>query len=801
MKILSHPDKLLIDHLKEVAFICKNNFKDKKYNFEANSFDHLIITDLAYIAGAFHDIGKATSFFQEYIRNPEKETTSLKNHALISSLLAKEIVLKYLNKKQINEVDKKLLSLFIFTTVKRHHGNLQNFRDELLIKNELVKNLTIQVENIDETEVQKIIDELLNGFVIQYRWTDFKKYIKKKEFEDELKNFEIEFFTLGEYDYVKPEKKAFLFYVHQLLYSSLLFADKSDVILSNEIKPSSEKTFKNLIEKYRKNKGFNNPEKEIDNLKNEAYLSTIENVNKIFSSENHLYSITLPTGLGKTILSFSVAEEIKKLLHDLNLKTIISIPFTSIIDQNFTVYDEILEHPDSQRLLKHHHLAEPEYKLNENILDFNKSHFLIETWQSDIIVTTFVQILESIFTNDKSKIMKLVNLTNSIIILDEIQSIPYNLWELIRVAFQTLGNKFNCYFILMSATQPLIFEPEKEIKELVPNHKKYFEYFNRTKLINIENEISFEEFTDIVCDYIDKNQQKDILIILNTKKFCLECFEKIIENIPENIADIYYLSTLITPFERKQIIKKIKDNNSKKHKIIISTQLIEAGVDISVDTVFRTFAPLDSIIQAAGRSNRYNEKSKISEVYLYRILELKTATGLIYGPDLILKTKNIFQGISEIDEKDYLSLIVKYFQEVKIQSKNVSSNELKALLNLDFKKLGDFQYIEDRKTESIFIQINADAKNIWDKYENIYSNDKLSVFEKREQFAKIKSKFYDFVINIPIPYNDQAINFDSEKRYNFYLSKLEQPSNFYNYDKNDYRKNTGYNIKKTIACL
>jgi CRISPR-associated endonuclease/helicase Cas3 len=112
MEILSHPDKLLIDHLKEVAFICKNNIEDKKYNLGTNSFNHSIITDLAYIAGATHDIGKATSFFQDYIRNPEKETTTLKNHALISSLFAKEIVLKYLNKKQINDVDKKLLSLF-----------------------------------------------------------------------------------------------------------------------------------------------------------------------------------------------------------------------------------------------------------------------------------------------------------------------------------------------------------------------------------------------------------------------------------------------------------------------------------------------------------------------------------------------------------------------------------------------------------------------------------------------------------------------------------------------------------------
>ena len=140
-------------------------------------------------------------------------------------------------------------------------------------------------------------------------------------------------------------------------------------------------------------------------------------------------------------------------------------------------------------------------------------------------------------------------------------------------------------------------------------------------------------------------------------------FEQLV-NLELEGTDYFFLSTLITPFERKKIINKIKENNSHR-KLIVSTQLIEAGVDISVDTIFRQLAPMDSIIQSAGRANRYNEKPEISDVFLFEILDYSKATSLIYGSDLILKTKNVFNNIRMIEEKDYLQLIDRYFMEVR----------------------------------------------------------------------------------------------------------------------------------------
>jgi CRISPR-associated endonuclease/helicase Cas3 len=483
----------------------------------------------------------------------------------------------------------------------------------------------------------------------------------------------------------------------------------------------------------------------------------------------------------------------KDLLKPEDYKIIITIPFTSIIDQNFLVYHDILVNPDSEALLKHHHLAEPIYKKDEDELEYNKSQFLVETWHSQIIVTTFVQLIESFFTNEKSRLLKLPNISNSIIIMDEIQTIEYKYWELINNAFRIISRLYNCYFVLMTATQPLIFSPEDEIKEIVPDYKKYFKLFNRTKIINKSHkEISLDSYAELINKYIKKNPTKDILVILNTKKACRNVFEKVKIGISRDNTEIYYLTSLITPHERKIIINRIKDKKISKQKVIISTQIVEAGVDISVVTIFREIAPFDAIIQSAGRANRYYEKIKVSEVFLHKITDNLKGTETVYGSELIIKTENILKNISQITENKYLKLIEKYFKEVKLQADNIKSTELETLCMLNFGDLGEFKFIDERRCDSIFIQLNQNAKEIWDEYVRIYSDDKTDKFKRKEKFSKIKSKFYDFVINVPIPFGKKDIQFDGEKEYGFYISYLDNPSRFYNYSEDDFSRNTGY---------
>lgn len=796
MTLCSHPDKPLIDHLEEVANNCKNIIVER--TLFVNSFQHKeALQGIAYLVGAFHDLGKGTRFFQHYLLSENHEVKGPKSHALISAYFVKEIVRIYLKNTSLSDFEKKLFAQFAFTAVKRHHGVLKNFADEHIIAEIRVDELLKQIKVFDEEEISNIISHFLTPLNIKYDFQDFKKYILSTKFVNEFIDYYGDTFDSPSTFFNKLPifDKIKYYYFHQLLFGALLLSDKRDVILEAERHAERPSIAENIINVFMQKQNFQ--KSDINDVKDKAFEAALGNLDKVFTPEKHIYSLTLPTGLGKTITSFAVAMQMKKMLNLSAQRVIITIPFTSIIDQNFEVYAKILDTNNSNILLKHHHLAEPAYKINEEEFDPDKSQFLIETWQSEVVVTTFVQLLNSIYSNDKSLLMKLPNLANSIIILDEIQTISYEHWQLIKNTFEVLGEIYNCYFILMSATQPLIFLPEKEIIEIVPNYEEYFGYFNRTKLFNrLQNVVTLSEFVDEVSSYLNENEKKDILIILNTKKDSKKCFELLRDLVDFENDDIYYLSTMITPFERKKIIGLIK-TKSEKRKIVVSTQLIEAGVDISVDTVFRAIAPIDAIIQAAGRANRYQEKSNQGEVYLYEIEEMKKATSMIYG-SLIQKTKNVLNEIDSIEEKDYLKLIKDYFIEIRKESDNRFSKYLKGISEFNFKDVGEFSLIEEREAESVFLQLNLDAKAIWEVYTKIWENPNLNTFQKKQEFAKIKAVFYDFVINVPKK-EGQSINFDNEGISGFYLSTLENPSVFYSYDENDYSQNTGYQEVNTLS--
>lgn len=806
--IYSHPpSNLLTEHLKRVADNVYNTVDKRKINFQ--SVPKKVLAELGFIAGAVHDMGKGTKNFQLYLFG--EDYSGSKNHALISAFAGYFLAVQYIENIEMEEELKTLLPYFVFIAVKRHHGNLKNFRLELceeLSKQEKI--LPVQIDNFFAAETEIIINERIKKLNLHFSWKDFSEFVKTEDYAIERSDFAIEYIsndaerTLGE--------SIQNFYLHQIIYASLLYSDKSDVILKSDL-ANTESINLDAVKNYRTKEGWNNPTRDIDKKKNAAYQSGLNYLKENFDPEQHLYSVTMPTGLGKTVTSFALALEMKKMLNNPESRIIITIPFTSIIDQNYEVYANILDKPNSQQLLKHHHLAEPKYKESDDSeRDGNESQFLIETWQSEVIVTTFVQLLECLYTNDKTKLMKLPNLANAIIILDEVQNIPYKFWKPVKEVFKLFGERLNCYFIMMSATQPLIFEPKKEIVELIPDYQNYFSFFNRTKLVNKTNEIvPLDDFIEVVTEHFEKSEKKDTLIILNSINVTRECFEKLTEIIPEEEANIYYLSTRISPFERKKIIEKIKESkelapDERLPNIIVSTQMIEAGVDISVHTVFRAIAPLDSIIQAAGRANRYWENGDyISQVFIYKIEELEDVNGLIYGGILLNKTEKVLGDFKEIEEKDYLKLIEEYFTEIKKQADHSKDKMLPAMARLEFENVGKFEFIPDRKTNSIFVQLNKDAKKVWKKYVRLAENQELKSYERKKEFAKFKAEFYDYVVNAPVPYDAESINWDDEPQHFFYLWGFENPNSFYNYSETsgepNYRTNIGFIPSKSTTAF
>jgi len=279
---------------------------------------------------------------------------------------------------------------------------------------------------------------------------------------------------------LKKEKSLEYYIASVLLFSILLDADKSDA----GIKEGKEAIFKeltlsdNLVENYLKKRNFE--EKDINTLRGKAFNEVIS---REIDIEQKIYSLTLPTGMGKTLISFAFALKLANKVKEKkgnSLKIIYSLPFLSIIEQNYSVLEKLLTENnlslDTSLLLKHHHLTGFNFKYEENEFDYDSSRILIEGWNSKIIVTTFIQFFYSLIGFKNKMLRKFHKFTNSIVILDEIQSIPHKYWLVLKEILEKMTKKFNFYVILTTATQPMIFD---KTVELVPNYRKYFKKLNR----------------------------------------------------------------------------------------------------------------------------------------------------------------------------------------------------------------------------------------------------------------------------------------------------------------------------------
>lgn len=801
-QIKSHPDKLLEDHLSSVANLSREIISSKRLNLDSY-IDCKILQDISYLIGAGHDCGKATVYFQDYINESnETKKARLKNkpethHSLISSLFTYYLVKEYLSDK--NLLDKKYyqyLPIASFIVVKRHHGNLANFLDETILGSEEEEILEKQVKGIDFNEINaiykklpakvgfnfdfKIVKDLIltaepvyaYGQINRYR----KKYIKDLEKEKRL--------IIG----IDEENTLFYYFITLFLYSVLLDADKTDA--ADLRKTGRVFINENIVDEYKKVK-FADVDKnsKINKIRNEIYEEALSNLASINLDNDRILSLNVPTGTGKTLAGLSLALKLRqriKIERKYTPRIIYSLPFLSIIDQNFDVFEDIFRTidnkiPTSDILLKHHHLSDVVYTRGEDEFenvdkDIGKDLLLIEGWNSEIIITTFIQFFYSLISNRNRAIRKFHNITNSIVILDEIQAIPHKYWLLLNKTMEFLAECFNIYFIFVTATQPLIFDEEtKEIKPLVKSKEKYFESLDRVCLMVYQGSVSIKDFKVILQKDILDNSQKDFLIVLNTINTSKKIYDYVQELRLEDTT-FYYLSTNIVPRERLNRIRKIKAETQRK--IIVSTQLIEAGVDISTDIVYRDFAPLDSINQVAGRCNR-NSKNERGLVKIF-ILKQENDGKMyypysIYGSFIIDKTKEIFKDRGKrLNESDFLQMSEDYFRIINEgKSDDISINILKNVEELKFDELSNFKLIEEKGYYKIdvFVEADNEAKEVWQKYQELISEKKLAPFERKNEFLKIKKQFYDYIISISEKFKNKLTDFDDKSTMGYIASQ------------------------------
>lgn len=770
----SHPDKLLVDHLYRVGEICRNSVNERKLNIDEVD----LLKDAAYIIGITHDLGKATKYFQDYITETnEKKKKSLKakditHHGPLSALFTYAVMNEYLNQIEQRDGLAEYLPIMSFLAVKRHHGNLPNAMNEIkdvdMDKEKILKIAEKQIDSIDKKEFCKTLEHLISKKNIQLN-------INLDAIINYIQNDEIKSLRRKEKDFVRglcDKGNLYPYFLFQFIYSSLIDADKTDAgldgVILDRISISSR-----LVDDYRDAKGFSSNQDNINSLRNEIYNEAMERI-KDWDLDNKILSLNVPTGTGKTLTALSLSLKLRERLeNELKIKPriIYALPFLSIIDQNYKVFEEVVgkgkEPLDSRLLLKHHHLSEVKYKTEEEEYEVDKSLLLLEGWNAEIIVTTFWQLFNTLFSNRNRQLRKFNKLANSIIILDEVQAVPYRYWLLIHDSLKLICEKFNTYIVFITATQPLIFDESKgEIKEIVQKKEDYFRNLNRIEMMpRIEKALTIAEFNSLLNEDLIKKSDKDFLIVLNTIASAQEVY-RCIKRLKLDNTKMFFLSTNVIPKTRLTRINEIKKSKEslRQRRVIVSTQLIEAGVDIDADIVYRDFAPLDSINQVAGRCNRNSSKDEKGTVSIFILKdERKELYRYIYDPILISTTLSILQPIEgPIRESEFLDLNNKYFKALKrVMGERDSKDCLDRIAGLAFKDLNDnFKLIEeDYPKVDVFVELDDRAEVIWKQYRDMQSE--KDHLERTKKYLKIKKDFSEYLISADERYAHSLVENDS----------------------------------------
>ncbi len=317
--------------------------------------------------------------------------------------------------------------------------------------------------------------------------------------------------------------------------------------------------------------------------------------------EKGIFSLSVPTGGGKTLASLRFALN-HALTHDMT-RILYVAPYTTILEQNAAVVRSILEADgDEGMVLECHSNIDVQGCGEENY----RWSGLSDNWDSPIIFTTMVQFLESLYASGTKRIRRMHNIANSIIIFDEIQALPIKTVHLFNESVNFLTETCGCSAVLCTATQPLLGKDLEYVinksREIVSEVQSLSQSLRRTEFSVVgNNHVASSE--DVCNQAVEIIRECDsLLVVANTKRMAREVYSKLKESL--NGVNIYYLSTDLCPMHRKKILGEMLEILGSPKVICVSTQLIEAGVDVDFDSVIRCMAGLDSIVQAAGRCNR-----------------------------------------------------------------------------------------------------------------------------------------------------------------------------------------------------
>jgi CRISPR-associated endonuclease/helicase Cas3 len=437
-----------------------------------------------------------------------------------------------------------------------------------------------------------------------------------------------------------------------------------------------------------------------------------------------IFSLTVPTGGGKTLSSLAFALD-HAVEHDLR-RVIYTIPFTSIIEQNAKVLQDIL---GREEVLEHH----CNYKESDDPEEaaYNRRRGLAtENWDAPVVVTTNVQFFESLFSNKPSRCRKLHNIARSVIVLDEAQAIPTEYLEPCLAALRELVEHYSCTVVLCTATQPALDDKSNlrmalpDIEEIVTDPIHLYEALQRTK-VSFVGKLSDEELAERLED------EQQVLCIVSTKPQARSLFEQL-----QTQDGVFHLSTNMYPQHRRRTLeelrKRLKQNKTCR---VISTSLVEAGVDLDFPVVYRAMAGLDSIAQAAGRCNREGKMDALGKVYVF---EPERPVRMPWVKRCASRAAEALRSLPEA-EPIGLEVMRRYFELLydvqELDKKQVIPrlNSLTKELYFPFREVAqDFSFIEDESI-GIIVPIESEAEKLVQQLR--YTDFPRSVLRKLQPYS------------------------------------------------------------------
>lgn len=567
------------------------------------------------LAGLLHDLGKATSEFAHYIGSatglidPDEDEyvdAAEKKGKIDHSSAGAQVIYRHFSDKGNKSL---LVSQILSLAIASHHSGLidclstegEDNYSRRMNKSDEKTRTEEAVLNLDDSVKKKIEELLFSDNLINHL---NQKLISLRETNDsnESSLFKISLLT-------------------RFLFSCLIDADRlstADFEFPEKAELRNQGDYTSwpiLIERLNQHLSKFKNQNKVDILRQNISDNCFDFSNR----PKGLYQLTVPTGGGKTLSSLRFA------LHHADKhkmeRIIYIIPYTSIIDQNADVTRRILEDRSengeylNRIVLEHHSNLTPE---KEN----TRQKLLSENWDAPVVFTTMVQFLETLFGYGTRSARRMHQLANAVIIFDEIQTLPVRCVHLFNMAIRFLIQGCGSTVVLCTATQPLLdqVKPEQRALQIKTEQQMITDVqklFKELKRVDVFDRRKIGAWTDQeVAELAKQELQKtgSVLIIVNTKKSALNLFQ-LLYNYPE--TKVYHLSTNMCPAHRMDVLGSIKECLPDKNPVVcVSTQLIEAGVDIDFGTVIRYLAGLDSIAQAAGRCNRNGARPEPGRVVI-----------------------------------------------------------------------------------------------------------------------------------------------------------------------------------------